>query len=151
MARSSGNVVERLAEPAGRPVDLQRRDRRGRAEPDRGSEAVATEARPAADHPVARGERRRTRSADRPGPGADGGAVGPGADQLDVQPVVAVARVLEQDVVGLVARRCAAGLEKHVDVAVAVPVGERDSVPLLEVAGAGRGGHVLEPLVPRRS
>ena len=77
--------------------------------------------------------------------GADRGAVGLGADQRDRQPVVAVPRVLEQDIMGPVAGRGAAGFEEQVEVAVAVPVGERDAVPLLEMAGARRRRHVLEP------
>ena len=71
-------------------------------------------------------------------------AIGPGADELDLQPVAAVAGVLEQDVVGLVAGISAAQDDEQVEVAVAVPVGERDAVPFLKVAGPGGVGHVLE-------
>ena len=71
--------------------------------------------------------------------GADGRPVGLLADQLHRQPVVALAGVLEQDVVVLVAGHGAAHLDEDVDVAVAVPVAAGDAVPLLQVPGAGRG------------
>ena len=67
------------------------------------------------------------------------------ADEPDLQPVPPVAGVLEQGVVAAVAGVAAAEDDEEVEVAVVVPVGERDAVPLLEVAGAGRFGHVLEP------
>src|SRR4029077_3941850 len=38
----------------------------------------------------------------------------------------------------------AAELDKQVKVAVTIPVGERDTVPLLKVAGAGACGEILE-------
>ena len=106
---------------------------------------VAAEARPGRDGPVARHDRAVGAGQVDPDLGSEGRPVGPGAHQLDRQPVVAVSRVLEQDVVGPVARGRAAGLEEDVGVAVAVPVGEGHAMPLLEVAGPRRGGDVLEP------
>ncbi len=53
--------------------------------------------------------------------------------------------VLEQGVVAAVAGVAATEDDEEVKVAVVVPVGKRDAVPLLEVAGPGRLGHVLEP------
>ncbi len=53
---------------------------------------------------------------------ADGSAVGLLADQLDGQPVIALAGVLEEDVVVLIAINSAAGFNEEIDVAVAVPV-----------------------------
>ncbi len=76
--------------------------------------------------------------------GADRRPVGPGADEPDLQPVAPVPGVLEQGVVAPVAGVAAAEDDEEVEVAVVVPVGERDAVSLLEVAGAGRLGHVLE-------
>ena len=70
-------------------------------------------------------------------PGADRRPVGLLADELDRQPVVPLAGVLEEDVVVLVAVDGAAHLDEEVDVAVAVPVAAGDAVALLEVAGAG--------------
>ena len=52
------------------------------------------------------------------------------------QPVVAVARVLEEGVCVPVAREGAAQFDEHVLVAVVVEVGEGDAVALLEMAGA---------------
>ena len=83
--------------------------------------------------------------------GARGRAVGLGADQLDFQPVVALARVLKERVVRLVARRRPAELDEEVEITVAVPVGERDSVPLLKMAGTRRRRDVLKAGCPRRS
>ena len=77
--------------------------------------------------------------------GPERGAVGPGADQLDFQPVTARPRVSEQGVVRLIARRRAAQLHEQVEVAVAIVVGKGDAVPLLEMARPGRAGDVLEP------
>ena len=58
---------------------------------------------------------------------------------------MAVAGVLEEDVVRLVAGHRATGLEEQVEVAVAVEVGERDAVALLEMPRARGDGDVLEP------
>ena len=49
-----------------------------------------------------------------------------------------------RSVVGPVARHPPRRHDEEVEVAVAVPVGERDAVALLEVPGAGGVGHVLE-------
>ncbi len=61
--------------------------------------------------------------------------------------MVPVAGILEQGVVAAVAGVAAAEDDEEVEVAVVVLVGERDAVPLLQVAGPGRLGHVLEPAV----
>jgi hypothetical protein len=70
--------------------------------------------------------------------GADSGAVGLFAEQLDVQPFVSLAEVLEQDVVIAVASHRAAHLHEQVHTAVAVPVAAGDAVALLEVARSRR-------------
>ena len=115
MARSMGTSRKRLAGPARRPGDLQRPDRRGRAQADRAGQGIAAEARPGRDRPVSRRDRAVGGRQVDPDLRAEGGAIGPGPDQLDRQPVVAVARVLEEDVVGPVARDGAAGLEEDVE------------------------------------
>ena len=77
---------------------------------------------------------------------ADGRAVGLDADQLDVDPVVAVARVLEQpERMGIAGGR-PAHVEDDVVVAVVVHIGERDAVALVELAGSGGAGHIHERL-----
>ena len=143
-ARSSGRLAHDLARAAVRPDDLHRVDGLGPAQADGRRQRVVAEARAAADDAVDRAP------AVGPGqahthPGADRGAVGPRADQAQRQPAIAVARVLEEDVVRLVAGHGAAGLEEQVQVAVAVPVGERDAVPLLKMPRARGDRHVLEP------
>src|SRR5262249_34394186 len=60
------------------------------------------------------------------------------ADQLDSQPIVPLARVLEQDIVIFISIGNTSHLDEDVEVAVAVPVGERDSMPFLKVAGTRR-------------
>ena len=70
--------------------------------------------------------------------GSRGHAIGLCPDELHLEPVAAVAGILEQDIVRLVAGDGAADFDEEVEVAVAVPVGERDAVPLLEMAGARR-------------
>ena len=77
-------------------------------------------------------------------PGADGRAVGLLADELHRQPVVPLTRVLEQDIVKPVAVDGAAGLDEHVDVAIAVPVAAGHAVSLLKVARAGGAGDLGE-------
>ena len=79
-------------------------------------------------------------------PGADRRAVGLHADQLERDPVVAVAGVLEQPQRVRVAGRGAADLEDDFLVAVVVEIGKRDAVALVQLAGAGRRGHVDERL-----
>ncbi len=67
------------------------------------------------------------------------------ADQPELEPVLARrARVLEQRVVVAVARHRAAGVQHDVLVAVVIEIGEGDAVPLLQMAGAGGLGHVVE-------
>src|SRR5262249_47177903 len=61
------------------------------------------------------------------------------------EPVVAVTGILEQNIVGAVARSRSAGLEKDIEVAVAIPVGECHAVPLLKVSGSRGQRHILEP------
>ena len=139
------DVAERLADPTRRPIDIEGPDRLGLTQADRAGQGVATEARPGGDGPVARRDRAHWARQIDADLGPEGGAVGPGPHQLDRQPMVAVSRVLEQDVVGPVARGGPAGLDEDVGVAVTVPVGEGDAMPLLEVAGARRRGDVLEP------
>jgi hypothetical protein len=47
--------------------------------------------------------------------------------------------------VGLVARRHAARREEEANVAIMIPVGKRDTMPLLQVASTAGEGYVLEP------
>ncbi len=77
-------------------------------------------------------------------PGTKGRAIRRGADELDLQPMTSPQRVLKQRVERLVAGRCAAELHEQVQVAVAIPVGEGNTMPLLKVAGAGRNSDVVE-------
>jgi len=67
----------------------------------------------------------------------------PEAMKLDVQPVVALSRVLEQNIVGLVIQRRAAGREE--DVNTVIPVGKRDPIPLMQLASTTGEGYILEP------
>ena len=124
-------VVRLVGQETVRSVDAFRVE-----QADRLDQAVAAEAGVVADGAVDRPRLAVGGLQVDPDLGPERGAVGLGADQLDLQPVAAVAGVLEQGVVGLVARSRAAELDEEVEVAVAVPVGERDAVPLLEVAGA---------------
>ena len=80
--------------------------------------------------------------------GADGRTVRLGPDEFDFQPVAAACRVLEQQVVCPIARRRPAGLDEQVEGPVAVPVSKRDTMALLEVAGAR--GLASRPQTARR-
>ena len=77
-------------------------------------------------------------------PGANRRPVGLHADQLERNPVAAVPRVLEQPERVRVARRGAADLEDDLLIAVVIEIGKRDAVPLVQLAGARRAGHVDE-------
>src|SRR5207244_856124 len=74
--------------------------------------------------------------------GPDGRPVGLLAHQLDGEPVVVVAGVLEEDVAEAVAGGGAAELDEQVHVAVAVPIAAGHRVPLLEVPGTARRGDI---------
>ena len=115
------------------------------AQADQLDQAVAAEAGVVADRAVDRPRRpiRALRLGLDAGP--DRRAIGLGADQLDLQPVAAVAGVPEQEVVRPVARNRTADLDEQVEVAVAVLVGEGDAVPLLKMAGTRGQGHVQKP------
>ncbi len=79
---------------------------------------------------------------------ADRRSIGFLANELDGQPVVALAGVLEENIVVSVAVDGTAGLDEKIDVAVAVPVAAGDSVALLKVAGAGRLAVISANRVP---
>ena len=121
-----------LGRPAGRPVDLQERDPVGLGQADGLLERVGPATAARGDVPVDR--QRVIAGRDDLDPGTDGRPVGLLADELDRQPVVPLPRVLEQDVVVPIAGDRAAHLDEDIDVAVTVPVGAGDAVPLLKVA-----------------
>ena len=143
-----GDVAEGLGRFAGRPGNRQAGGSRRVAQPNRLDEAVAAKAGVVADCAVDRTCLTVLGFEVDLDLGAERRAIRFGADQLDLQPMVALARVLKQRVVRLVSGRCAAELDKQVKVAVTIPVGERNTVALLEVAGAGAGGDILEGGAP---
>src|SRR5574339_600999 len=77
---------------------------------------------------------------------ADRGSIRPYANELDPEPVVTVARVLEQPERVCIAGRGAADLEDDLLVAVVIEIGERDAMSLVHLARTGRDGHVDERL-----
>ena len=78
--------------------------------------------------------------------GANRGAIALHADQVHVDPVVALAGILEQPQGVTVRGHRAANLRDDVLVAVAVEIGEGDAVSLVQLARAGRGGDAHERL-----
>ncbi len=94
--------MENLGRPAGRPVDLQEGDPVGLRQADVLLERIRPPTAARGDVPV-NGQRLIT-GRDDLDPGADRRPVRFLADQLDCQPVVPLAGVLEQDVVVAVAR-----------------------------------------------
>ncbi len=93
-----GDVAECLGRSARRPGNRDRVDARRARQADRLDEAVAAEAGIVADGPVDRPRFAVGRLEVDPDPGADRRSVGLDPDQLDLQPVSAVARVAEQEV-----------------------------------------------------
>ncbi len=67
-------------------------------------------------------------------------------DALDGEPVIPLARVLEEDVVVLIPVDGAAGLNEEVDVDVAVPVAAGYALAFLKVARTGGRGDLRKPL-----
>jgi hypothetical protein len=108
--------VEGLSGPTARPVDLEKRNAAGCAESDRQFQRIAAEAASRRNMPVNRlgFVPRRNDLNSR----ADGGAVGPAADEFQRQPPVVMSGVLEEHIVVLVAGGDASRLDEDVDVAV---------------------------------
>ena len=131
-----GDVMEDLGRAARWPVDFEARDPVGVGQADVLLERVGAEAAARRDVPVNRQRLNARTRRDDVNAGTDGGPVGLLANELDREPVVALAGVLEQDVVRLVAVDHAAGLDEKVEIAVAIPVAAGDAVPFLKVAGA---------------
>ena len=129
------DVAECLGRPARGPRDGQLRDALRVEQADGLDQAVAAEAGIVADRCGGSTATGRRRSSGRPGSWPRGP---PGWSWCRSASLLATARleagVLKQGVVSPVAGRRAAQLDKEVEIAVGVPVGERDSVPLLKVA-----------------
>src|SRR5215472_11893756 len=137
-----GDIAERLAGPACRPGDFKRPHHFGLAQSDRTGQWIAAKARAGRDGPVPRyvctvGTRQIN-----PDLGTEGRPVRPGPHELDSQPMVAVPRVLKQNIMSPVARGRATGLHEDVGVAITVPVGEGHAMTLLEVTGPRHRGDV---------
>src|SRR5262245_55627795 len=98
-------VLEGLYRLARGPGHGDGLDRPGLAQADRGDEAVAAEAGTTANHAVDPAKRAVGLLHFDLDPGPDRRAVALGPHQLELDPMVIVARVLEQDVVCLVAGR----------------------------------------------
>src|SRR5262245_42468908 len=122
--------MERLGGVANRPGHGERFEGFGVAEANGFDEGAATVAGGRPDCSVNRSHGA-VRLADvGTDPGAERGPVGFRAHELDLQPVTTLAGVLKQYVVSLVTGHGAADFDEDVEVAVAVPVGEGDAVPL---------------------
>ena len=141
-----GEVVEGLGFAGGGPGNVGPGDGGGGADADVLGEGVGAEAAAGIDVAVdgAEGVVFGEGELD---PGADGGLVGGGACESEVDPVISIVVLSQVEVEGVfegVAGVGAAHFDVDVFVAVVVEVGEGDGVAFLEVADAGGGGDVEE-------
>ena len=120
---------------AGRPVDFQSRNLRRVTESDMLLQRICAPAAARRDMSVDR--QGMVAGCDELDPGADGRSVRLLTHQFDRQPVMTLARILEQDVVILVTRRGSSHLDEDIQIAVAVPVCAGDAMPFLEVTRSG--------------
>src|SRR5262245_17041117 len=134
---------EGLGHARHRPGDLEPLDSRGRPEADVELERARPEAAVLSDD-LEHGASAAALHDLGPYARADGGACRAPALELQLEPVVLRARVLEQRVAEGVAGEGPAHVGEHVLVAVLVEIRERDGVPLLQVAEAARGRDVGE-------
>src|SRR5207302_10964232 len=75
---------------------------------------------------------------------ADRGSIAFHPDQFQINPIIAVSRILEETKGVSITGNCAAREGKNVLIAIAINVGERDAVAFVEFAGTGRRGNVSE-------
>src|SRR5688572_3556645 len=135
------DIREALARAAGGPPDFHVDAADIRTEPDMLQQGRGAEGSAAADAPVHDAPPALAFHGDAD-TRADRGAVRLDADELDRDPVIAVAGVFEQAQRVRVARRGAADLEHDLLVAILIEVGKRDAVPLVQLAGPRRRRHV---------
>src|SRR5262249_51630501 len=115
------------------------------AQSDRTGQWVAAKARAGRDGPVPRYDRTVGTRQINPDLGTEGRPVRPGPHELDSQPMVAVPRVLKQNIMSPVAWGRATGLQEDGGCAIRAPAGEGPAMAFLEVPGPRRRGAVFEP------
>src|SRR5207248_11168977 len=125
-------ALEDLCEPASWPSDFELLDDACLAQADVGTKARSAEAAAAADGSIDLARVALFVDADT-NSRTQREAVRQRADQIELDPVVAVSRILEERRPEAVRGVCAANHLDHVLVAIVVDVAERDAVALLQV------------------
>src|SRR5579884_2506213 len=120
-----GHIVKDLSGAAGRPVDFQPRYALRLSQTERLLVGVGPEA--AAGSNLAANGQRLVSLRDCQDTSADGRPVGLAADEFYGQPMIALAGVLKENIVILIAADSPSDLDENIDIAVAVPVAAGDA------------------------